>query len=354
MERILIVRLGAMGDVIHALPAVAALRAGLPGVKIGWLIEERWAELLAAPAAHMNTDRSSAKPLVDVLHVVGTEAWRSAPFSGETWGEVRAAFAGIRDCRYEVAIDFQGLIKSAVMAQLSGAPTRLGFAHPKERVASIFYTREFEPTAKHVVAQNLQLAFSLASPKPVLDGNVPHLELLPRDPAAEAWCTAELQRRAIRNFILISPGGGWGAKLWPAERYGEVSRALRGVTALVNFGPGEEDLARRVVDASSGAAQAIPCTVGELVALTRRARLFIGGDSGPMHLAAAFPIPIVALFGPTDPERNGPFSGVALVLRSPSSRTSYSHTARPEDGLLGVTVEQVVEAARTFVEYDLG
>ena len=352
MERILIIRLGAMGDVIHALPAVAALRAGLPGVEIGWLIEERWTELLAAPESRLGG--TPQMPLVDHLHLVDTRAWRAAPFSDETWSEIRNTRQDLKAARYDAAIDFQGLTKSALLARLSGAPTRLGFTQPKERIASLFYTRQIETTAKHVVEQNLQLAFSLVRPKLILDGNVPHFELLPRDPAAEAWCTAELQRRAIRDFVLISPGGGWGAKLWPAERYGEVARALSGVTALVNFAPGEEGLARRVIAASGGAAQAVQCSVGELVALTRRARVFIGGDSGPLHLAAILDTPSVAIFGPTDPARNGPFSGVAIVLRNPSSQTSYSHREPIEEGLLAITVEQVVAAARPFAEYPHG
>ena len=349
MERILIVRLGAMGDVIHALPAVAALRAGLPGARIGWVIEERWVGLLSAPNAREGPGGTPQKPLVDILHLVDTKAWRAAPLSDETWSEMRAAFAGLRAARYDAVIDFQGLIKSAAVARLSGAPTRLGFAHPKERVASIAYTRTIEPTATHIVEQNLQLAFSLAVPKPVVDGNIEIHALLPRDPAAEAWCTAELTRRGIGDFILISPGAGWGAKLWPAERYGEVARALTSVTALVNVGPGEDELARRVVATSGGRAQAIPCSLGELIELTRRARLCVGGDSGPLHLAAILDTPSVVIFGPTDPARNGPFSGVAMVLRNPSSRTSYSHTESPEEGLLGITAEQVIALARPWV-----
>jgi len=349
MERILIVRLGAMGDVVHALFAADALRRALPAVQIGWVIEERWADLLSAPDARRDQGRSPKKPLVDVIHLVDTKEWRAAPLSDETWSEIRDTVGGIRAGRYDAVIDFQGLMKSAVLAQLSAAPIKVGFTRPKERVASMFYTRKIESTG-HVIEQNLQLAFSLAPPTPVEDGNVEIHEFLPRDPSAEAWCTAELHRRAIGDFVLISPGGGWGAKLWPAERYGEVARALPGVTALVNFAPGEEDLARRVIGASGGRAQAVQCTVGELIALTRRARLFIGGDSGPMHLAAAINIPIVAIFGPTDPDRNGPCSAPAIVLRNPSSQTSYSHTERMDEGLLGISAEQVIAAARPFVE----
>ena len=345
MERILIVRLGAMGDVVHALPAVAALRHALPAARLGWVVEERWADLLAAPAARLDPQRSPAKPLVDVLHLVNTRAWRAAPFSDETWSEIRNVWRELKSAQYEIAIDFQGLLKSAVWARLSAAPTRFGFARPKERLATMAYSRTVDATATHVVGQNLELVSVLArDPRPAT------CDLLPRDPAAEAWCAAELQRRAIRDFVLISPGGGWGAKLWPAERYGEVARALPGIAALVNFAPGEEDLARRLLASAAGAAQAIQCSVGELIALTRRARLFIGGDSGPLHLAAALGTPVVAIFGPTDPARNGPYRTRCFVLRSPRSRTSYSHADQGDAALLDITAAEVIAAARPFLE----
>ncbi len=346
MERILIVRLGAMGDVIHALPAVAVLRAGLPGVQIGWVVEERWADLLAAPDA-TGPGGTPQKPLVDRLHLVDTRAWRAAPFSDETWSELRNARQDLRAVRYDAAIDFQGLLKSAVFAQLSGAPTRMGFAHPKERIATMFYTRKAAAAAVHVVDQNLELAAALAG-----DVRPATCDFLPRDPAAEAWCIAELQRRAVREFVLMSPGAGWGAKIWPAERYGEVARALAtaGISTLINFAPGEEKLAKDLVTASDGSAQAIQCGVGELVALTRRARLFIGGDCGPLHLAAALGIPVAAIFGPTDPARNGPYGTRCIVLRSAQSRTSYSHVVQSDAALLHITAAEVTTAAHRLLE----
>lgn len=366
MERILIVRLGAMGDVIHALPAVAALRAGLPGVQIGWVVEERWADLLAARDT-TNPAGSPAKPLVDTLHLVDTRSWRAAPFSDETWSEIRNTRQHLKAARYDIAIDFQGLLKSAVFARLSGAPTRIGFARPKERVATIFYTRTTESTQPHVVHQNVDLTAALPGYKPVppallanraLLGNpetlwYPRPSYLPLDPAAEHWCEAELRQRGISDFVLMSPGAGWGAKLWPAERYGEVAHALAddGIAVLANFGPGEESLAQQILQASDGFAQTIHCSVAELIALTRRARLVIGGDSGPVHLAAALDIAVIALFGPTDPERNGPLGcGRRVVLRAAGSRTSYAHVNAADAGLESFTAAGVYEAARRSLE----
>jgi heptosyltransferase-1 len=148
--------------------------------------------------------------------------------------------------------------------------------------------------------------------------------------------------------VLINPGAGWGAKQWPPERYGEVARALAadGLKTLINYGPGEESLARAVEEASGGAADAVPCTLGELIALTRRARLFIGGDTGPMHLAAALAIPVVGIFGPTDPARTGPYGARSIVLRSPESRTSHVRRSQTEAGLLTISAQTVIEATR--------
>jgi heptosyltransferase-1 len=172
----------------------------------------------------------------------------------------------------------------------------------------------------------------------------------PQDNLQETSVTAKFQL-AAGALAMINPGAGWGAKQWPAERYGEVARVLAsdGMIPLINFGPGEEELANQVVAASGSKAVAISCSLGELIALTRRARLFIGGDTGPLHLAAALQVPVVAIFGPTDPARNGPYGTKSIVLRDPASRTSLSHTSAPDPGLLRITADAVIAAARTLL-----
>jgi heptosyltransferase-1 len=353
MEAILVVRLGAMGDVIHALPAVAALRDAFPQVRIGWVIEERWAELLCSPNALLcapseapDSSRSAAKPLVDVVHPLDTSAWRAAPLSDESWSEAASALRSLRSARYDAAIDFQGLLKSALVAQASGAGLRLGFADPREAASKLFYSRAVARQGAHVVDMNLALAQALTGSKAS-----PARFELPRDPEAEAWCDAELRRRGIDRFLLLAPGGGWGGKLWPAARFGEAARLLAadGLRALVNHGPGEEALAQEVVAASGGAAQALPCSLSELIALTRRAQLLLGGDTGPMHLAAALGVPVVAVFGPTDPARTGPFGKRSEALRSPDSQTTFSHRRKIDPGLLTIATEDVVAAARRLL-----
>ncbi len=174
----------------------------------------------------------------------------------------------------------------------------------------------------------------------------------PFDLQADACIGQRLAEYGLEDFAILNPGAGWGAKRWPAERYGEVARELadRGVRSILNYGPGEEELVRAAEAASGGAARAMSCNVTELIALTRRARLFIGGDTGPLHLAAALRIPVVAIFGPTDPARNGPYGTRSVVLRSPESVTSHARRAAADEGMLAIGSEAVVAAANKMLD----
>jgi len=347
MEKLLILRLGSMGDILHALPGAAALRRAFPAATIGWAVEQRWSELLCAAGAENAASGIPEKPLVARLHFINTVAWRKALFFAETWQQAWNAMSALRAAHYEFAVDFQGAWKSAGLALWSGAPERVGFESPRERPAAMFYTRRVAPTSAHLVDQNLELAAALTGQDPG-----PACFPLPCSTATETWCDAELRRHRLQDFALLSPGGGWGAKLWPPESYGELAAALgrEGLPSLVNFGPGEEELAHGVEQSSAGAARPIRCSLGELIALTRRASLFIGGDSGPMHLAAALGVPVVAIFGPTDPARNGPYGRRSIVLRHAASATSYRHHDRPDEALRSIPAEEVVRAALRLLE----
>ena len=344
--RLLIVRLGAMGDVIHGLPVAAALRQAFPEVMLGWLIEERWAELVCTLPTPRSGPRSAQRPLVDRIHTVNTRPWRSAPFSVATWERVAASLSDLRSARYEIAVDLQGAVRSSLLARWSGAPVIYGAAQPRENLASMFYSRPIITGGEHIVEQNMSIAEAVAH-QPL---KTPRVEL-PRDPAAEQECDRWLEAQGIQEFALLNPGAGWGAKRWPAERYGQLARQLSedGLKALINFGPGEEGLASAAKAASGGAAETFAGSLTRLIALTRRARLFIGGDTGPMHLAAALGVPVVAIFGPTDPARNGPFGTRNIVLRSSASSTSYRHALQRDDGLLEISCGQVVAAARQLL-----
>ncbi len=359
-KRLLIVRLSAMGDIIHTLPAAAALRAAFPRATLGWLVEERWAELLCTLRCPRSGARSAQRPLVDRVHTVNLAAWRRAFFSFNTWQQTAAGLSELRGVGYDAAIDFQGAVRSALLAKWSGAPMVYGDAQPRENAASMFYTRNaiLPANGTHVIERALALADEV-----IADGMSPLTEVVSSPGASTARMPAEFPRDADaesvtasligerRGFVILNPGAGWGAKMWPAARFGQVAKELAkdGLCSLVNYGPGEEELAKAVETGSEGAARAISCSVSELIALTRHARLFIGGDTGPMHLAAALKIPVVAIFGPTNPARNGPFGTRSIVLRSASSMTDHSRHDEPESGLLEIGVGEVVASARKIL-----
>ena len=350
IDRLLIVRLSAMGDVIHTLPAAQALRQAFPNTMMGWLIEERWAELLCAPGTPRRGLRSARRPLADWVHAVNLTGWGKSlsPIATliSTLQQVAKVWNDVRSVRYDVAVDLQGAIRSAVLARWSGAGMVYGGAEPRESPASLWYTRGVMARGVHVVEQNLSVAEAVAQRELMLPG----VEL-PRDLEVEQRIQQRLAEEGIGTFAILNPGAGWGAKRWPAERYGYVARALArdGVRAIVNYGPGEENLAREAEATSDGAAKAMKCSITELIALTRRARLFIGGDTGPMHLAAALQVPVAAIFGPTDPARNGPYATRSVVLRNPASPTTHARRPEPDRGMLEIGVDVVVDAARRLL-----
>lgn len=285
---ILIVRLGALGDLVHALPAVAALRGAWPEARIDWLVDRRYAALL------------DLVPVIDRAIVFG-------PPEGEG---IRAVVRRLRGARYDLALDFQGLLKSAVLARLSGARVTAGFVprQLREPAAGVFYTKRVEgDDSGHVVRKNLSLVEALGVTAPAVESP---LKVSPSDVPARV--RQSLPPEAGGRFAIVNPGAGWPNKQWPAERYGAIAVHLRsrhGLPSVVTWGPKERTLADAVVASSGGAAVVAPSTtVADLVELCRAAALAIGGDTGPLQLAAAVGTPVVGVFGPTNPARNGPWN----------------------------------------------
>ena len=361
----LVVRLGAMGDVLHALPAITALRKAHPAWIIDWAIDPRWRSLLTAepvtaglaepvdgaePETPTNPQSVSqthtpARPVVDRLHLVPTKSWGRRPFSRETRDSIRALRADLKAGSYDAVLDVQGAIRSAIIGRLSGCRRIVGEAKPREALARWLYTERIETAGVHVVEQDVELASAIAG-----DLLNPAAAELPWDAESEYWCDQheEVSRAewAGKPILLIHPGAGWGAKRWPPDRYGVVAMefARRGAVILVNVGPGEEHLGQAVVDSSDGAAVVVASTLSQLTALTRRASVVIGGDSGPLHLANALGRPVVGIYGPTDPKRNGPFGGAFRVLRNPESRRDHTRREETEAGLLTILPEDVISA----------
>jgi heptosyltransferase-1 len=212
----------------------------------------------------------------------------------------------------------------------------------------LFYKQRIGLSATHVVEQGCELLGAAVG-----ETLRPAKVTLPVDPAAEQWCDV-LPAGAAEQFALIAPTAGWGAKRWPAERYGAVAAALgqAGFRTLVNAESAEDETGRSVVEASGGAATLVPCSVGQMIALVRRAGVVIAGDTGPLHLSAALERPVVGLFGPTDPARNGPYGTPSRVLRHSSSRVDHSRHRETEEGLMQITTDEVVEAALELLQAD--
>ena len=288
--RVLIVRLGALGDVVHTIPVAAALRRRFPDAAVDWVIDERHAALL------------ELVPGLDRRLVLRTRG-RSAPAA---WWTLRRA---LREVRYDVALDVQGLAKSALAARLSGARRVIGFPAPllREGWARWLYTETAGAGRPgHVVDRNLGIlgAFGAA------EGGW----TFPLRAAASPAVDALRRRLGPRGGgpVVINPNAAWPAKRWPAARYGAVAAHVGrayGRPCVVIWGPGEEARAAAVVAASGGAAVPAPPTgLVELAALLQAGALLVSGDTGPLHLAAALGTPVVGLYGPSDPVRNGPWS----------------------------------------------
>jgi heptosyltransferase-1 len=329
--RVLIVRLGAMGDILHALPAVTALRRAHPSWFVGWAVEPRWRPLLC----------------VDRIHLVNAKEWARSPLRLQTLREIRDLRRELRAERYDLCIDLQGAVRSALAGRLSGAARMIGEDQPREWAARWLFGERVPTQGVHVIEQAVEVCAAAAG-----DRLSPILPSLPINREAELWADEALGGAQKRPVILLSPGAGWGAKRWPAERYGVVASDLHrhGCLVLVNAGPEERAIAGEVIRASGGVAQAPEFTLERLIALTRRVSLVIAGDTGPLHLACALGKPVVGIYGPTDPKRNGPFGVPFRVLRHPESKRDHTRHAEPEAGLLTITPEQVLEAARSLLE----
>jgi heptosyltransferase I len=324
-ERYLVVRLTALGDILHTLPAVAALRTAHKKARIDWVVERKWAAVLEGSPA--------------ISEVI--------PFDRASIFGALTCVRRLRQKDYTCAIDFQGLYKSSVLAMLSAAPQRIGFERgwAREGGAALLYTKRVTPLGRHVTELNYSLAEKAGASRPAR----PEYPL--RVPAGgSASVRARLAERGIGNYIVVGPGGSWRAKCWPAERYGIFCREFEkrhGVPAVVIYGPREGSFAEETCRAAHPSTPLMMATtIEELMGLLAHARCVIAADSGPLHLAAALCTPVVGLYGPTDPARNGPFApGAVIVSKALPGEISYKRRASLSPAMLRITVDQVLDAA---------
>lgn len=326
-QRFLVVRLTALGDILHTLPAVAALRAAHRNARIDWVVERKWAPVL------------EGSPAIDEV----------IPFDRRSALGAIQCVQRLRRNRYACAIDFQGLYKSSVIALLSGAERRIGFERgwAREAGAALLYSERVTPVGRHVAELNYSLAEAAGASRPV----VPEYPL--RVPAGGAASVrARLRELGIGEYIVVGPAGSWGAKCWPAERFGEFCREFENrhektnLRIVVIHGRDEESIAEQVCSAAAPARPVvIATTIEELMGLLAHAKCMLAADSGPLHLAAALGTPVVGLYGPTDPARNGPFApGAIVVSEAKPEEISYKRRKNFSPAMMRIGVEKVLDA----------
>ncbi|MDX2176379.1 MAG: glycosyltransferase family 9 protein [Candidatus Sumerlaeia bacterium] len=344
--RILIVRLSAIGDVLHALPVLDALRRALPEARIGWLVEETSAPFL------------EGHPQLDTLYAIPRKRWRGRSFLRSFRGEVVPYFRRVRADGWDAALDLQGLAKSAMAARASGAPRRVAFAGALAReMSGLLATDRVAPGPEeaHVVRKNLALLRALGvEPPPDARGRLP-LRPEERDKAAQSLRAAGWRGEPLAGLNL---GAGWATKRWSPAAFAALGRLLRerhGLRPVVIWGPKEEAWRDECLAGLEGAEgfAAPPTTLRELAAVVSLLDLFVGGDTGPTHLAALLDVPTVAVFGASDPLRNGPWPPENAVVAARSGLAcmpcwkTRCPLAEPEHlgCLRGLAPEAVADAA---------
>ena len=324
-SKFLFVRLGSLGDVIHAIPSAAALRARYPDATIDWLVDPRYVPVLELVEG-LN-DAIPVDPRKSIVALLGT---------------VRR----LRRAGYDAVVDLQGLLKSAVLARGAGARRVIGFGreHLREPAARFFYGEMHDAGSEpHVIRMNLALMRALGVENPRVEFPLKLPRTVTGDMAAAGF--------GPEGYALINPGAAWPNKRWPPQRFGALAAEIReriGVRSLILWGPGEEDIASLVVGASRGAAQLAPrTTIVDIFAIARRAKVMVSGDTGPLHIAAAVGTPVVALFGPTFAERNGPWSSDDITIsRAARCFCHYERKCRLLQPCIDdIAVDEVVSAA---------
>lgn len=328
--RVLITRLGAMGDVLHTLPAAADLRHRFARARIAWAVDSKWAPLLGS------------NPHIDEAIPVPLGRWRRSKLAPATWREVSGFVRGLRESGFDFAFDFQGLLKSGICCSVSGASIVVGFDRSllREPASELLYSRRAPASSPHVVDRYRELAWFGSSRSPSREAEFP----LP--PGDSSILLPE-------RFVLTSPQAGWGAKQWPRSHYCALARTVwqeHGMPLVADCAPGHSAYVRQIrAAAPQGAVIPHISTIPQLIAATRRATAVVGVDSGPLHMAAALGKRGVAIFGPTDPARNGPYGTSIAVIRKHDAETTYERSQDPSESMRACDPDLVYSQLRPLL-----
>lgn len=334
MDRILMLKLGAVGDVVHSLPVLETLRDRYPSARIGWVVEEAAEPLLRG------------HPLLDEVILLDRNRLKG---SGGlqyflSWSRV------LREKNYQVTIDLQNLFKTGLVAFLSRAPVRIGFRRLRE--GNFLFNNRWVGEYKqypHAVHKYLCLLSPIGiTPKDWVIRFGLHWNPVDENPSTSFW--EKNNWGPEESVVAINPGANWPSKRWPVERFACVADRLVGEFGdriLLLWGPGEKPLAEGIAEAMDKPGFVAPeTTLRSLLPLLQKCRMMISGDTGPVHLAAALGVPTVSLFGPSHPTRNGPFGEGHVIVPSPvPPATHWQRKERGEQWMDGIGIEQVYQAA---------
>lgn len=342
-QKILVIRLSSLGDILHTLPAFHDLRRSFPHAQIDWVVSRNCAALLSAVQG------------IRQIHIFDKTALFAVQPEDKTRRSLPALIRSLRRERYDVSIDFQGLLKTAAIGLMGGSGLRIGFpkSQVRERPSHWFYSRTPAIPGKpeHVVSLNRRLAEctgAQAHPftfEPVCSDNDSDL------------VASLLENNGLDRPVVINPGGGWKSKVWNPARYGELARRIRGELGLdlaVTTGPGEEALYEELA-ARCGEPVPVHLRISflQMIPLLKRARLLIGGDTGPLHLACALQAPVVGIFGPTSAVRNGPWNGESEVVTNGIDCSGcYKRTCPANNDCMDIRVDDVFAAVTRILEKD--
>ena len=329
-QKILIVKPSSLGDVVHSLPFLNAMKTCFPEAEIHWVIAKGLEGLL------------DGNPMIKRLWVINKDAWKKIDNAKNTVTEIRNLFKGLKKEKFDLVIDLQGLLRSGIITKATGAPVRIGFQEAREG-SRFFYTHKVKGGKDiHAVDRYLKIASFLGCD--VSDVSFPF------SPESSSIFNSQLLTLNLpKEYAVIVPGARWKTKRWPPEKFGELASRLP-VQSVIVGSKADKDIADLIVSLSEGKTISLAgkTSLKELIAVMRKAKFVISNDSGPMHIAAALGIPVYAIFGPTDPLRTGPYGkGHTIIRAAIPCAPCFKKTCEDVKCLEGLSADKVFEIIKT-------